>query len=145
MARIREKTCGLDGVVKMVVTHHPFDLPEKVSDRLLVGRAAMAMALLAKCKVDVFLAGHFHRTHYGRAIERYQAHGFSSLFVQAGTATSIRERNEANSFNILEVEPNSVRIQKMVWEDGENRFKSALEKIFIKGPAGWREGAGAGG
>src|SRR5438105_3919946 len=35
-------------LVKIVVTHHPFDVPEGIAAEHLVGRAAMAMATLAK-------------------------------------------------------------------------------------------------
>src|SRR5215216_6219268 len=41
---LREKFCSLGtGVVKVVVTHHPFDLPEGYDETELVGRAKMAM------------------------------------------------------------------------------------------------------
>ncbi|HKR21432.1 MAG TPA: metallophosphoesterase, partial [Pyrinomonadaceae bacterium] len=44
VGRLREKFCTLeDEVVKVVVTHHPFDLPEGHDESYLVGRAKMAM------------------------------------------------------------------------------------------------------
>src|ERR1044071_923631 len=40
VGRLREKFCSLaDEVVKVVVTHHPFDLPEGYHESDLVGRA----------------------------------------------------------------------------------------------------------
>src|SRR6185436_6729252 len=59
IARVRDRLCSYqDEMVKVLVTHHPFDLPEGYSDRDLVGRAQMAMAGLAECGADLFLAGH---------------------------------------------------------------------------------------
>ena len=46
-------------VVKVVVTHHPFDVPPG-SRSHLVGRAVMAMEGLAKSGVDFLLACHLH-------------------------------------------------------------------------------------
>ena len=42
---------------RIIVTHHPFDLPKGFKDTHLVGRSSMAMENFAKCGVDVFLAG----------------------------------------------------------------------------------------
>jgi len=61
VAWMREKLCDLDEkIVRIVVTHHPFDLPEGHDERDLVGRARMAMETLASCGADIFLAGHLH-------------------------------------------------------------------------------------
>src|SRR5437588_144426 len=58
IARVKEKLCGLDHrVVKIVVTHHPFDLPHGFTESHLVGGARMAMAHLAECGADLLLAG----------------------------------------------------------------------------------------
>ena len=90
VARIREKLRGSSEVVKVVVTHHPFDLPEGYNDRELVGRAQMAMTGLADCGADLFLAGHLHVSHTGHTAKRYNIRGHSALVVQAGTASSTR-------------------------------------------------------
>ncbi|HEX8096646.1 MAG TPA: metallophosphoesterase, partial [Pyrinomonadaceae bacterium] len=63
---IRERLCGLgDRVTKIVVTHHPFDLPEGHDEAELVGRSRLAMETLAGCGADVLLAGHLHVGHTG--------------------------------------------------------------------------------
>src|SRR5687768_6785886 len=50
VAWMREKLCAFDPkIVKAVVTHHPFDLPEGHDETDLVGRARMAMERLASC------------------------------------------------------------------------------------------------
>ena len=49
----------------MIVTHHPFDLPEGYPSEHLVGRASMAMQRFAEAGADLFLAGHLHVSHVG--------------------------------------------------------------------------------
>jgi 3',5'-cyclic AMP phosphodiesterase CpdA len=86
VGRLRDKFCSLGNeVVKVVVTHHPFDLPEGHDERDLVGRAKMAMTGLAECGADLFLAGHLHISHTGHT-KRYNIRGHSALVVQAGTS-----------------------------------------------------------
>src|ERR1700736_5470297 len=46
--------------VKIVVTHHPFDLPPGVEGDRVVGRSRLAMKVLAEIRADMLLAGHFH-------------------------------------------------------------------------------------
>jgi len=86
--------------IKIVVTHHPFDVPEGHRDDHLAGRSAMAMSRLAKVGADLFLAGHLHVSPVGHTAERYQIAGHCALVVQAGTL-STRHRGEPNLFNLL--------------------------------------------
>lgn len=56
VAWMRDRLFAADaGAVKVVVTHHPFDLPEGHDERALVGRARMAMEHLASCAPTSFL------------------------------------------------------------------------------------------
>src|SRR2546423_215263 len=87
IARIRERLCPAgDETTKIVVTHHPFDVPAGRDERDLVGRAELAMEALAACGADVLLAGHLHISHTGHTAKRYRIRGHSALVVQAGTA-----------------------------------------------------------
>ena len=128
--RLREKFCSLgSGVVKAVVTHHPFDFPEGHTERALVGRARMAMTELAECGADLFLAGHLHVSHTGHT-KRYNIHGHSALVVQAGTATSTRERGEANSFNLISIAYPEITVEKYVWNPSTTSFAVASREQF---------------
>jgi 3',5'-cyclic AMP phosphodiesterase CpdA len=135
--RVRERLCRLEErITKIVVTHHPFDLPSGHHARHLVGRARQAMAMFASCGADILLAGHLHTSHASDTAARYQLGGFSALVVQAGTATSTRGRGEANSFNVLHVERPQVRIERYGWTGAD--FARAGDETFTRTREGWQ-------
>ncbi len=135
---MRDQLCSLDPeVVKIVVTHHPFDIPEGHKERNLVGRARMAMERLASCGADVFLAGHLHISHTTHSARRYKIKGHSALVVQAGTATSERGRGEANSFNVIRIERPNISIERLEWLTERGSFASAEIENFRHTPDGW--------
>jgi 3',5'-cyclic AMP phosphodiesterase CpdA len=124
--------------IKIVVTHHPFDLPDDYDPKHLVGRAKMAMVELASVGADLFLAGHLHVSHIGRTAERYQIEGYSALVVQAGTM-SMRRRGEANSFNVLRVNRPHISVERRTWEDARRTFIAAPPRRFRHSDRGWIE------
>jgi hypothetical protein len=123
-------------VIKIVVTHHPFDLPDHYGADHLVGRAQMAMAQLATVGADLFLAGHLHVSHIGHTAERYKIAGHSALVVQAGTI-STRERGEPNSFNVLRVDWPRVAVVRQTWDDAREIFVESSARTFRHQPQGW--------
>jgi 3',5'-cyclic AMP phosphodiesterase CpdA len=135
---MRERLCSFNPeVVKIVVTHHPFDVPEGHDERNLVGRARMAMERLASCGADVFLAGHLHISHTTHSAKRYKIKGHSALVVQAGTATSDRGRGEANSFNVIRVDHPRISIERLEWQPDRGLFATAEIENFRHTPDGW--------
>lgn len=122
-------------VVKIVVTHHPFDLPPGHDEADILGGARDAMAALAAVGADVFLAGHIHATHAGSSFERYRIAGHSALIVQAGTAVSTRTRAEVNAFNVLRIERDAIVVEHVCWRDG--RFATANTARFARRGDGW--------
>jgi 3',5'-cyclic AMP phosphodiesterase CpdA len=138
VAGIRDKLCSLDHrVIKMVVTHHPFDLPSGWEEDHIVGRAPEAMKTLAACGVDILLAGHAHMSHAGDTTARYRIGDFAALVVQAGTATSTRGRGEANSFNALKVMPEQITVERHAWDDALSDFIIASTERFQRTGEGW--------
>jgi 3',5'-cyclic AMP phosphodiesterase CpdA len=138
VALMREKFCELDPqLVKILVTHHPFDLPEGHDESQLVGRARMAMEALASCGADVFLAGHLHVSHTSHSATRYKIKGHSALVIQAGTATSTRGRGEANSFNVIRVDRPRITVERLEWKPERTEFVLAMTEHFNHTAEGW--------
>ncbi|MEJ7616544.1 MAG: hypothetical protein WKF30_06150 [Pyrinomonadaceae bacterium] len=124
-------------MTKIVVTHHPFDVPPGQDDADLLGRAEMAMQTLARCGADVLLAGHLHLSHTGHSAARYHVEGHSALVVHAGTATSTRGRGETNSFNVIRVDHPHIEIERVSWRTETGNFITFLTERFIHTSAGW--------
>jgi 3',5'-cyclic AMP phosphodiesterase CpdA len=122
--------------IKIVVTHHPFDLPDTHGDEHLIGRSDMAMRELAAVGADVFLAGHLHVSHVGRSAQRYQIAGHSALIVQAGTM-STRQRGETSTLNVLRVTPAQIGIERHSWDDGAQAFQPTWSGTFRRTAEGW--------
>ncbi|TFW30952.1 metallophosphoesterase family protein [Duganella callida] len=122
---------------RIIVTHHPFDLPEHFDPDELVDRAPMAMQAFAECGVDLLLAGHVHTSHAGSSAQRYQIDGYAALVVQAGTATSTRGRGEANSFNVLRVDPDHIQVERYSWIAGTASFEHVHTACFRRSGDVW--------
>jgi 3',5'-cyclic AMP phosphodiesterase CpdA len=138
VAKIREQLTGLDPkLTRIVVTHHPFDLPTTFEEEDLVDRAPMAMEVFAECGVDVLLAGHMHVSHAASTAARYQIDAYAALVVQAGTATSTRGRGEVNSFNLLRVEHERVEVDRYGWDMLTNTFRVIVTEKFIRSGNVW--------
>ena len=136
--RIRALLCNVaPGVLRIVVTHHPFDAPAGHDPRKIVGRAAMGIEALASCGIDVCLAGHLHVASPNVIAERPVLAGRRMLLVQAGTATSTRERGEANSFNVIVVDGSSIVVERRVWQPRVRSFELASATRFRREPDGW--------
>jgi 3',5'-cyclic AMP phosphodiesterase CpdA len=139
IGRAAERLRGVDRrVIKIVVTHHPFDLPDDYGAEHLVGRAKSAMAQFAEAGADLFLAGHLHVSHIGRTAERYKIAGHSALVVQAGTI-SARLRGEPNSFNVLRVNRPHITVARWAWDGARRSFAEASARNFCHTDDGWIE------
>lgn len=120
---VEQRLCELSAdLVKVLVTHHPFDLGPTYSARDLVGRARQAMTRFAK-SIDLMLAGHMHIGHTGQTAVRYRLEGRSAVFVQAGTATSERGRGEPNSFNVIRIDKPLIGVERHQWQSNSKRFQ----------------------
>ena len=138
LAWLRERLRRLpDQVVKVVVTHHPFDVPSGIEADQRVGRAGLAMRLFAQCGVDVLLAGHLHTGHSASTGARYALAGYEALVISAGTATSTRVRGVANSFNLLRLRKDRIEVDRFGWQDLGQRFAVASREVFERQRNGW--------
>jgi len=133
-ARLAE--CG-PGVTRIVVTHHPFDVPDPRDARGVLGRAGMAMAEFAVHGVDIILSGHLHLGGVSQSATRYKAPGRSPLLIQAGSATSTRLRGGVNSFNLVRIDRARVSIERPDWSGERGAFAVAAIDRFARAPDGW--------
>ena len=131
--------CGPD-VTRVVVTHHPFDVPATGDAGHVIGRAGMAMAAFARSRVDLILSGHLHIGQAGPSAVRYGGTGWASLLVQAGTATSTRRRGEVNAFNLIHIERQQVMVDSLAWDESGSVFGVAGRAQFQRTPEGWIRG-----
>jgi 3',5'-cyclic AMP phosphodiesterase CpdA len=138
LALASERFNALDpGIVRVVVTHHPFDLPGHGEESDIVGRAAMAMQAFAQCGIDLFLSGHLHRSHASGTGLRYAIPGFAALVVQAGTSTSTRGRGEANTFNLIRTTSSRIEVEVHAWQPGSGVFAPTSRSAFERRGQMW--------
>jgi 3',5'-cyclic AMP phosphodiesterase CpdA len=137
--QIEEIANRLEGVpeevIKIVVTHHPFDFT--VPKKLLVGRAKKAMQTFSRLGIDLFLAGHFHKAHIGDTTKRYKIENYAALIVQAGSTTSTRQRGETPSFNHLVIDARTIEIYRYDWSPADSAYCQVNVEKFKKTPRGW--------
>lgn len=138
--QLRSRFRGMPSqLVKIVVSHHPFDLPDPYHAGDLVGRAPLAMKVFASCGIDLLLAGHLHASHAGNTAAHYKFDDYAALVVQAGTATSTRARGESNSFNVIRIGTRCINVERFVWEPAIRTFTPAARERFERGLHGWRQ------
>ena len=129
-------------LVRVVVSHHPFEEGPHATARDRVGRAAMALRALADCRIDLFLSGHLHRSHQALAAPVDQG-GHAGLVVHAGTAASTRGRGEANAFNVLRVDSGELVLETREFAPAEARFVVSTQACYRRSPRhGWTSASG---
>jgi hypothetical protein len=98
--------------------------PPALPDLKIVGRTAMALEAIAEAGVHLVLSGHFHHAFTADLASLHTAMRRSVLIVEAGTAISLRRRDEPNSYNLIEVVPGSLCCTVRAW-DGETFANAA--------------------
>lgn len=123
---------------RILVTHHPLfalPIPDGPEVGKAIGRQELALDAIADAGVDLLLAGHNHRasTHSARDLATRAG---PSLVIQAGTATSIRLRDEEQSFNRIDIAGGRVTLTVQRW-DGRG-FVSGDAQTFAREGDHWR-------
>jgi len=124
--------------MRVLVTHHPmFALPVGDTGEMgeAVGRQELALDAIADAGVDLLLAGHNHRASTHSARDLVTRAG-SALVVQAGTATSTRTREEAQSFNRIGLEPDAITVVVEGWD--REAFVPATAQSYVRTDDQWR-------
>jgi 3',5'-cyclic AMP phosphodiesterase CpdA len=137
LAKLRETMLAAPtATTKIVVTHHPFDLPAGASGRV-VGRSRLAIKTLAECGVDLLLAGHFHIAGISQTAKRYQLPGYSAIIVSSGTSTSTRGRGQPNSLNVIRIDDPNLAIERRTWQPTSRLFDIVSVEQFRRAEGGW--------
>jgi 3',5'-cyclic AMP phosphodiesterase CpdA len=124
--------------MRVLVTHHPlFALPvgEGAGLAPAVGRHELALDAIADAGVDILLAGHNHHASVHNAKDLATRAG-PALVIQAGTATSHRLREQANSFNRIEIDGDDVKLTVLTWAGGQ--FAAADAQRYVLEGDRWR-------
>jgi 3',5'-cyclic AMP phosphodiesterase CpdA len=125
---------------RILVTHHPlYAMPIGEGSELseAVGRHEDAARAVCRAGVHIALAGHFHRTYAAAARKMVERAG-GALIIQAGTATSVRLRNdELQSFNWIHAHRHDdIELQVIAWDGA--RFGRGNHVRFTWEGEGWQ-------
>ena len=127
---------------RVVATHHPFIPPPGGRSHGIVHGASRALGTLADCGVDLLLAGHLHRNYSGDVLAHHEAASRSILSVQAGTATSVRRRDEPNAYNWITVaDKDHVAVEVRAWTG--TAFDTLTVETFARVGGAWVAGPGS--
>jgi 3',5'-cyclic AMP phosphodiesterase CpdA len=126
-------------VLKVIVAHHHFAPAPDYEGGQVMPRARRAMDVFTELEVDLVMGGHLHRAYIGNSLDLYpgvdRVHGIA--IVQSGTSTSrrgrVRER-EKNSFNVIRVTDEVLRITHYMYFDDAGGFASVSRHIFPRSP-----------
>lgn len=113
---------------RIVVTHHPFDIPEGLTGVKTVRGVARALEAFERCDVDLFLSGHLHLVHITSAA-KYRP-GYHATILQAGTATSTRARREPNSFFVFRIGDTAIDCDTHSWNPDASVFELTATHKF---------------
>jgi 3',5'-cyclic AMP phosphodiesterase CpdA len=127
-------SAGAPHCVRILVTHHPFDQPEKGDAGDIVGRAVLAMSEIGS-RVDLILSGHLHLGRTGASAVRYPGSG--ALIILAGTATSTRVRGEPNAFNRIALDGDRLTLERLEWDAASRAFCPAATEAFRRSDGLW--------
>ncbi len=115
---------------RVLAAHHPLVelLWGKAGGSLrAAGRARLALKAALEADVHLLLAGHHHRPFSGSATV-FVAAGASMLVLQAGTTTSTRLREGANSFNLIKTQGDTLGIAVDAWDS--RRFAADAREAY---------------
>lgn len=115
-------------VARIVVTHHPFDIPFGLSGVEIVHGAKKALTAFAPHKVDLYLSGHLHLIHLASASQYVAA--YDAPLLVAGTAISTRARGEPNSFFVFRVESKVIICDTHSWNPTTRDFEHTNTQEF---------------
>ncbi len=107
---LKNKFCGEpNSKFKGVVIHHNLIPSVNLKEHKSLGRVELFVEEMKDCGIDMIFSGHLHEGYSGD-IKEFHKDSNSIIVVQAGTAASARIRKENNSFNLIEIYSDKIKI-----------------------------------
>ena len=142
IARLEERLTRFpDRVCKVVVMHHHIVMPPGPPDQrkdVIVG-AKETLAALDRGGAELVLCGHIHTSYIGNTLEFDPSLRQGTIIAQSGTSTSRRGRlwhRGKNSFNVIEIEDQVIRISQRMFLEDAQRFVPVSEHVFPRRSGG---------
>ena len=128
-----------DGLAALRTSGIRYHLPHRLTVRaealLAAGRTGAALDAIEEAGVDLLLAGHAHHASVHSAADLVTRAG-GALVIQAGTATSVRLREQSQSFNVIDIENGNVTLTVECW--CETGFESRDAQKYAYREGRWR-------
>lgn len=133
LARYPEHVC------KIVVMHHHVLTPSGDREKRPIVNAGLAVAAMDRAGAELVLCGHIHTSFIGNTLEVAANLQSGTIIAQSGTATSTRGRRwmrGKNSFNVIEIEDEVIRISQRMFLREAERFVPVSEHVFPRRSGG---------
>jgi 3',5'-cyclic AMP phosphodiesterase CpdA len=127
------------GACKVAVLHHHVVNPPGSHGRRMISNAKAAVDLLDRCGVELLLCGHIHVSYVGTTLDVRPDLRQGTIICQSGTTTSRRGKGRErgkNSYNVIEIEDNVIRIGQHMYLEDAGRFAPVAEHVFPRRSAG---------
>lgn len=142
LARLETRLKSYDErVCKVVVMHHhvvnPPGPPRLRKD--VIAGAEATLAALERGGAELLLCGHLHTSYIGNTLEFDPELRQGTIIAQSGTTTSRRGRlsqRGKNSFNVIEIEDQVIRISQRMFIEDVARFVPVSEHVFPRRSGG---------
>jgi 3',5'-cyclic AMP phosphodiesterase CpdA len=124
---------------KIVVMHHHVLAPPGDRAKHAIVNADLAVAAMDRAGAELVMCGHIHTSFIGNTLEVSANLKAGTIIAQSGTATSTRGRRwmrGKNSFNIIEIEDEVIRISQRMFLNEAQRFVPVSEHVFPRRSAG---------
>lgn len=128
-----------DDVCKVAVLHHHVLNPPGCEGRNKIRNADEVVKLFDRCNVELLLCGHIHVSYVGTTLDVRSDIQQGTIICQSGTTTSRRGKGREqgkNSYNLIEIEDSSIRIEQRVYLEEVQRFTPVSEHIFPRRATG---------
>jgi 3',5'-cyclic AMP phosphodiesterase CpdA len=126
-------------VCKIVVMHHHVLQSPGEREKHPIVNAGKAVEAMDRAGVELVLCGHIHTSFIGNTLEISAHLQAGTIIAQSGTATSTRGRHwmrGKNSFNIVEIEDQVIRISQRMYMREAERFVPVSEHVFPRRSGG---------